>query len=155
MVPPRVLWTPGTDFAVPEGWAGHGGIYAMLRSHRSQSDPRRIAYIGKALSFSRRLNRRHQHYEIVKRRGKTEVSLGRIRYERVGTARDAYLLEIEDVVKYAVHLYLENHQGFETLPGFRPTQPRVPAPWLILNEGFRFGRRMPRRIAYPAIGIEF
>lgn len=150
---PRV-WTPGTDFQVPDGWAGQGGIYAMLRSHGHQTDPRRIAYVGKAASFSKRLRRAHQHYDIVERRGKTEVSCGRVRYERI-KARDAYYLELEDIVKYAVHSHLENYQGFETLPGFRRTQPRVPAPWLILNEGFRFSGRMPKRIAYPAIGIEF
>jgi hypothetical protein len=148
------LWEPGEDMVVPDGWAGHGGLYAMLRSHGGQSDPRRIAYIGKAKSFSRRLTQRHQHYDIVERRGRTEVSCGRIRYERI-KARDGFLLELEDVVKYAVEPYLENHQGFATLPGFRPSQPRVPAPWVIRNEGYRFWGRMPKRIVYPAIGIEY
>jgi len=148
------LWSPGEDFDVPDGWAGHGGLYAMLRSHGHQADPRRIAYVGKALSFSRRLNQRHQHYDIVERRGRTEVSCGRVRYERI-KAHNGYYLELEDIVKYAVHTHLENYQGFETLPGFRASQPRVPAPWVILNEGFRFGGRMPKRIVYPTIGVEF
>lgn len=150
---PRI-WVPGEDFSVPDGWAGHGGIYAMLRSHGHQADSRRIAYIGKAISFSKRLTTRHQHYDIVERRGKTELSCGRIRFERV-RSRTGFYEEIEDVVKYAVFPYLENHKGFQSLPGFRPTQPRVPAPWVIKNEGYRFGGRMPRRIVYPAIGIEF
>lgn len=148
------LWVPGLDFDVPAGWAGHGGIYAFLRNHARQVDARRIAYIGKAVSFSQRLTTKHDHYDIVERRGATEVSCGRIRFERI-RARTGYYVEIEDVVKFAVYRHLENRQGFESLPGFRPTQPRVPAPWLIINDGYRFGRRMPKRIVYPAIGIEF
>lgn len=147
-------WIAGRDFEVPVGWAGHGGIYALMRDHARQTDSRRIAYIGKAKSFSDRLTTRHNHYDIVKRRGSTEVSCGRIRFERI-RARTGYYLEIEDVVKFAVYRHLENKQGFESLPGFRPTQPRVPAPWVIINEGYRFGRRMPKRIIYPAIGVEF
>lgn len=148
------LWKPDEDFDVPQGWAGHGGIYAFLRSHGHQSDPRRIAYIGKAVSFSRRLTTRHDHYDLVERRGTTEVSCGRVRFERI-RARTGYYVELEDIVKFAVQQHVENVQGFESLPGFRATQPRVPAPWVIINDGYRFRRRMPKRIVYPAIGVEF
>ncbi|MET4685131.1 hypothetical protein, partial [Brevundimonas faecalis] len=78
----------------------------------------------------------------------------RVRFERV-QARPAYYLELEDVVKFAVHDHLENVQGFSSLPGFRKSQPRVMLPWVVINEGYRFNGRMPRRILYPSIGIEF
>ncbi len=149
------VWDPAAgDFPVPVGWSGHGGLYAMLRSHWLQTEARRIAYIGKALSFENRLTQSHDHFSIVARRGKTEISCGRVRFERV-RARKGYYLELEDVVKFSVCSHLENTQGFSSLPGFRNSQPRAMRPWVIRNEGYRFGGVMPRRIVYPAIGVEY
>uniref|UniRef100_UPI0019532E51 hypothetical protein n=1 Tax=Stenotrophomonas maltophilia TaxID=40324 RepID=UPI0019532E51 len=38
-------WNPkDREFDVPEGWAGFGGIYAMIRRHGRQLDGQRIAY---------------------------------------------------------------------------------------------------------------
>ncbi|WP_304283069.1 hypothetical protein [Caulobacter segnis] len=149
------IWNPeDPEFSVPSSWAGHGGLYAMLRNHWRQAEGRRIAYIGKAISFTNRLNNKHNHFDIVERRGDTEVSCGRVRFERV-KAHAGYYLELEDVVKFAVWHHSENVQGFSSLPGFRQSQPRVMLPWVIINEGYRFGGAMPRRIVYPAIGVEF
>src|SRR5215213_2927632 len=66
-------WDPAEDFKVPAGWAGHGGIYAFIRSHWRQHQ-NQIAYIGKAVDFQGRLRKRHQHFDIVKRQGMCSVS---------------------------------------------------------------------------------
>lgn len=81
------------------------------------------------------------------------VSCGRAAFERV-RAHPGYYVEIEDIVKFAVFNYLENKQGFETLPGFRAGQPKAMVPWLITNQGHLFGGIMPKRIVYPAVGVE-
>ena len=149
------IWDPALgDFNVPRKWSGHGGIYAFMRSHWSQRDNLRIAYIGKAETFNRRLTCRHNHFDIVQRRGDTLVSCGRIAFERVHS-RKGFYLEIEDIVKFCVYEWLENKQGFESLPGFRQSQPRAMMPWVIENKGYRFGGHMPRRIVYPSIGAEY
>ena len=151
---PRV-WDPeDPKFRVPDGWAGHGGVYAFIRSHWSQSEELRIAYIGKANSFSKRLTNRHQHFDLIEKKGDTKVSCGRVAFSRIRSHVGHYL-ELEDVIKFCVHDHLENSQGFESLPGFRKGQPRAMTPWLILNRGFRFGGLMPRRIAYPWIAVEY
>jgi hypothetical protein len=154
---PRVWHPDDPSFRVPEGWAGHGGIYAFIRSHWSQSEENRIAYIGKANSFSKRLTRRHQHFDLVSKRGQTAVSCGRVAFTRLQNekASSGHYLEIEDIVKFVLHEHLENTQGFESLPGFRRGQPRAMNPWVIINKGHRFGGQMPRRIMYPWIGVEF
>lgn len=150
-----VVWDPKERCCpVPKGWAGHGGVYAFTRRHWRQQGRTRIAYIGKARSFTKRLTNAHNHFDVIQRRGETLISCGRITFDRLHS-RAAYYLEIEDIVKFAVHDYLENKQGFETLPGFRVTQKRAMRPWLITNEGYLFGGIMPKRIVYPAIGIEF
>lgn len=141
-------------FNVPRGWAGEGGVYAFIRSHWSQHDPAQIAYIGKALNFSRRLTRAHNHFGIIERRGDTLVSCGRVAFSRIRSSPGHYL-EIEDIIKFCIHNDLENKQGFESLPGFRKGQPHAMTPWLIINKGHRFGGKMPRRIVYPWIGVEF
>lgn len=148
------LWVPGYNFDVPNEWTGRGGVYAFLRRHWRQADGQRIAYIGKALNFSTRLTTKHDHYDIVERQGDTLVSCGRVAFTRI-QSRPGYYLEIEDIVKFSVFRYVENRQGFESLPGFRASQPRAMAPWVITNHGYRFSGLMPRRIVYPAIGIEF
>ena len=149
------IWDPDDkQFPVPERWAGHGGIYAFVRRHWSQSEPSKIAYIGKAISFNRRLNHKHQHFDLVTRRGETSVSCGRIAFERL-RSHSGHYLEIEDIVKFCVHDHLENSQGFESLPGFRKEQPRAMTPWLIINKGHRFEGIMPKRIVYPWMGVEF
>ena len=151
---PRV-WDPSEpSFNVPDGWAGHGGIYAFIRSHWSQSEQNKIAYIGKAISFSKRLNKRHQHFDLINMRGNTSVSCGRIAFSRIKSSVGHYL-QIEDIVKFVVHNDLENTQGFESLPGFRKGQPNAMTPWLILNKEYDFDGKMPRRIMYPWIGVEF
>ncbi|PBC21284.1 MULTISPECIES: hypothetical protein [unclassified Mesorhizobium] len=150
-----LVWHPDDrSFPVPVGWAGHGGVYAFTRKHWRQQGRARIAYIGKAISFKGRLINTHDHFDIVKRRGDTMVSCGRIAFERV-RSRPGYYLEIEDIIKFAVYAHLENTQGFESLPGFRISKPTAMVPWVITNEGHRFGGIMPRRIVYPAIGIEY
>lgn len=148
-------WDPAeSEFDVPPKWSGQGGIYAFVRSHWRQTDSIRLSYIGKALNFNKRLTNRHNHFDIVERRGETSVSCGRIAFERV-RSHQGYYLEIEDIVKFCVYDWLENKQGFESLPGFRKSQPRAMMPWIIENKGYRFGGIMPRRIAYPSIGVEF
>ena len=82
------------------------------------------------------------------------VSCGRIAFQRV-RSRTGYFLEIEDIVKFAVYQHLENVQGFESLPGFRSTSTGPMVPWLIKNEGHSFGGVMPKRIVYPAFGVEY
>lgn len=150
-----LIWDPNERcFPVPSGWAGFGGVYAFTRNHWRQQGKARIAYVGKAISFTNRLINTHNHFDIVKRRGDTSVSCGRIAFERV-RSRTGYYLEIEDIIKFAVWPHLENTQGFESLPGFRAGQPKAMMPWVILNEGYLFGGIMPRRIVYPAVGIEF
>lgn len=149
------VWNPSERcFSVPAGWAGHGGIYAFTRQHWKQSGKPRIAYIGKAKSFTSRLTNAHNHFSIVQRRGDTMVSCGRIAFKRV-RPRIGFYLEIEDIIKFAVYNYLENKQGFESLPGFRSSQPKSMAPWVIRSEGHSFGGIMPRRIVYPAIAAEY
>ncbi|MBW3097143.1 hypothetical protein [Pseudohoeflea coraliihabitans] len=64
-------------------------------------------------------------------------------------------MEIEDIVKFSVYNYLESKQGFETLPGFRAAQKKAMLPWIVTNEGHLFGGSMPKRIIYPAVGIEY
>ncbi len=148
-------WDPAErEFNVPPKWSGQGGIYAFIRSHWRQTDSIRLSYIGKALNFNKRLTNRHNHFDIVERRGDTSVSCGRIAFERV-RSHQGYYLEIEDIVKFCVYDWLENKQGFESLPGFRKSQPRAMMPWVVENKGYRFGGIMPRRIAYPSIGVEF
>ena len=126
----------------------------FIRSHWRQNDTIRFAYVGKAIDFGRRLTRAHNHFNIVARRGDTAVSCGRLAFDGV-RSHPGYYLEIEDIVKFCLHEWLENRQGFESLPGFRRTQPRAMTPWVILNRGFRFGGLMPRRIVYPVIGVEY
>lgn len=147
------IWEPQDRcFPVPQGWSGHGGVYAFIRHHGNQTGKPPIAYIGKANRFEKRLTNSHNHFDIIERRGDTSVSCGRIRFERI-RARAAYYEEIEDIIKFAVYDQLENSKGFESLPGFRKSQPRVLVPWVITNEGYSFHRRMPKRIVYPAIAI--
>lgn len=151
---PRI-WSPEEDqFEVPQGWSGLGGVYAFLRQHWRQEGGKRIAYIGKAINFNTRLTSRHNHFDIIQRRGNTYVSCGRIAFERI-RSRPAFYLEIEDVIKFAVWHHLENDQGFHSLPGFRTTQPKVMVPWYVKNEGYRFNNTMPKRIAYPSIGVSY
>lgn len=149
-----VLWArKSSSPEIPDGWTGHGGVYAFLRDHNGQPDPNRISYIGKAVSFEARLNKRHPMYEVlVDKNGDTNVSLGRIRFERIHS-RTAYYPEIEEIIAWAVWPYLHNCQGFESLPGFRGANGRPFKPWIIENNGYRFGRQMPRLIAYPSIAI--
>lgn len=148
------VWNPSDRvFPVPIGWRGHGGIYAFTRKHWRQRDKMRIAYIGKALDFTKRLTSAHNHFNIVERRGDTAISCGRIAFDRV-RSHPGYYIEIEDIVKFAVRDHLANKQGFESLPGFRPTSP-IMMPWFIVNEGYSFGGIMPRRIAYPAIAVQY
>lgn len=149
-------WKPGDgNFKVPAGWAGQGGIYAITRRHWRQANREQIAYIGKAINFSKRLIMRHNHFDIVRRAGPTMVSCGRIKFQRIKSHTGHYL-EIEDIVKFAVWDHLENHQGFHSLPGFRKnaSAPKIMQPWIIENTGYRFERQMPRKIVYPAIAIK-
>lgn len=147
-------WKPAQRcFAVPNGWAGHGGVYAFIRNHGNQK-ALKIAYVGKALSFEKRLINTHNHFDIVERPGATLVSCGRVAFSRI-RSRTAFYLEIEDLIKFSVWPNLENVQGFESLPGFRASQPDVMVPWVITNEGYRFARLMPKRIIYPSIGVEY
>ena len=149
------VWNPSERcYSVPDGWAGHGGIYAFTRKHWLQSGKPKIAYIGKAKNFTDRLTNTHNHFGIVKRRGDTMVSCGRIAFDRV-KSRVGFYLEIEDIVKFAVCDHLENSQGFESLPGFRASQTRPMVPWVITNQGHLFGGMMPRRIVYPTIAVEY
>lgn len=120
---------------------------------RQQGRPR-IAYIGKAKSFTQRLTNTHNHFDIVERRGDTLFSCLRIAFDWL-QSRTGYYLEIEDIVKFAVYDYMENKQGFETLPGFRAGQPKAMVPWLITNEGHLFGGIMPRGIVYPTLAVEY
>lgn len=148
------LWHPDdAGPAIRPGWQGHGGLYIILRDHHAQNERRRMAYVGKALSFSNRLNRRHHMFDhLVNLRGDTLVSMGRIRFERV-RSHAGYYEEIEQIVAWSVWQDLENYAGMETVPGFRGTDGRPFAPWVITNAGYRFNGRMPKRIVYPAIGI--
>jgi hypothetical protein len=149
------VWSPQCRaFPVPAGWAGHGGVYAFIRNHRRQHGKPRIAYIGQAKSFTRRLTNNHDHFDIVERSGETSVSCGRIAFERVRSRAD-YYLEIEDIIKFAVWEYLENKQGFESLPGFRGANGRSMMPWVISNEGHSFSGILPKTVVYPTIAIEF
>lgn len=149
------VWDPAERcFPVPAGWASQGGIYAFVRHHWRQEGKPRIAYIGKAKSFTGRLINTHDHFDIIKRRGSTLVSCGRIAFSRLHS-RVGYYVEIEDIVKFAVHNYLENTQGFESLPGFRAASRKVMMPWVITNQGHSFGGVMPKRIVYPSIGLEY
>lgn len=88
--------------------------------------------------------------ELVDRRGPTLVCLGRVRFDRCASTR-AHLEEIEQIVTWAVWENIWNTRGMETLPGFRKGQKYKP--WVIINEGYRFNRQMPRKIAYPAFAI--
>ena len=151
---PRLWHSWQDEFDVPPSWSGEGGVYAFIRSHWRQNDEMRLAYIGKAINFNKRLTRAHNHFDIVERRGDTSVSCGRIAFDRIRSHAGHYL-EIEDVIKFCVHDWLENTQGFESLPGFRKGQPRAMTPWVITNKGYRFSGLMPRRIVYPAIGVEY
>jgi hypothetical protein len=151
---PRVWQRSEREFNVPPSWRGQGGIYAFIRSHWRQNDDMRLAYIGKANNFNKRLTNAHNHFGIVERRGDTAVSCGRVSFDRV-RSRKGHYLEIEDIIKFCVYDWLENKQGFDSLPGFRKTQPRSMMPWVILNKGYRFGGFMPRRIVYPSIGVEY
>jgi hypothetical protein len=151
---PRIWDSNDESFDVPPSWRGHGGIYIFMREHWRQNDDMRIAYVGKANNFSKRLNSRHNHFDIIRRRGRTTVSCGRIAFERV-QSRKGFYLEIEDIIKFCVYERLENKQGFESLPGFRSSQPRSMLPWVIVNKGYRFKSFMPRRIVYPSIGVEY
>lgn len=127
------VWDPRDRcFPVPVRWAGYGGVYAFTRQHWRQSGKPRIAYIGKAKSFTGRLTSAHNHFGIIRLGGDTLVSCGRIAFERV-KSRVGYYLEIEDIIKFAVHDHLANKQGFESLPGFWSTQARPMTPWVILN----------------------
>ncbi|MHB8283640.1 MAG: hypothetical protein ACYDD1_03095 [Caulobacteraceae bacterium] len=149
---PREWFSDEREFNVPDDWRGHGGLYAMLRSHWRQTDARRVAYIGKAIDFANRLNDQHQHIDIVRRLGRTEISCGRVRFENI-RARFGHYLELEDIVKFAVVAHLENKQGMESLPGFRASQRQAMQPWLIVNDGYKFGGLMPKNIIYPAFAI--
>ncbi len=150
-----LLWDPNDRvFPVPAGWAGHGGVYAFVRRHWLQRGKPRIAYVGKANQFTKRLTNVHDHFDIVSRRGDTLVSCGRIAFHRL-RSRPGHYLEIEDIIKFVVVRHLENRQGLESLPGFRATMPAPMMPWVITNEGHSFGGVMPRRIVYPAIGVEY
>ena len=91
---------------------------------------------------------------LVDIRGDTLVSLGRIRFERV-SAHLGYYEEIEQIVAWTVWRHLENQAVIEKVPGFRGKHGRPFAPWVITNHGYRFNGRMPKRIVYRAIGIEF
>lgn len=150
---PRLWLSSEREFRVPPSWSGRGGIYVFIRSHWKQKEPLRIAYVGKALNFNKRLTNTHNHFDIVERPGNTTVSCGRTAFS--GKAHPGHYIEIEDIVKFCIHNWLENKQGFESLPGFRTAQPRPMTPWLIINKGYRLGGLMPRRIVYPAFGVEF
>jgi hypothetical protein len=151
---PRLWRSDENVFNVPLSWSGKGGVYAFIRSHWRQNEEMRLAYIGKAINFNKRLTSSHNHFDIIQRRGDTTVSCGRIAFDGVRPHK-GYYLEIEDIIKFCVYDWLENKQGFESLPGFRKTQPRSMMPWVILNKGYRFGGHMPRRIIYPSIGVEY
>jgi hypothetical protein len=148
-----IEWKPTqSSFPVPEGWAGHGGVYAFIRDHGNQADGKRILYLGKAKSFKKRLTNRHGKFNLVKKRGKTYVSCGRIAFKRI-KSRPGYYDQIEDIIKFAIYEHLENWQGFQSLPGFRKSQSRAMIPWVIVNEGYRFRGKMPHRIVYPSIAL--
>ncbi len=151
---PRLWRADEPEFDVPPSWRGRGGVYVFIRSHWRQAEDMRFAYVGKAIDFGRRLTSAHDHFDIVERRGDTAVSCGRVAFEGV-RSHPGHLLEIEDVLKFCLHERLENKQGFESLPGFRKSQPRAMTPWVIRNRGFRFQGRMPRRIVYPSIAVEY
>lgn len=146
-------WDPAEDFEVPQGWAGHGGIYAFIRHHGNQLNGPEVAYVGKANRFEKRLVKRHQHFDIVRRRGGTKVTCGRIAFERI-RASASYYTEIEGLIILCLWQNLENTQCLESLPGFRTANPaRAMKPWVITNERYLFGGRLPKRIAYPAIVV--
>jgi hypothetical protein len=146
-------WNPkDRAFNVPVDWSAFGGVYAFLRRHGNQKS-QKIAYIGKADKFTARLTDTHNHFDIIERSGPTFVTCGRVAFDRI-RSRKGYYLEIEDIIKFAVFENLENKQGFDSLPGFRVTSPKVMMPWVIKNTGYRFDGIMPKRIVYPAIGIE-
>ncbi|MDF1730248.1 MAG: hypothetical protein P1U49_02025 [Minwuia sp.] len=156
----RITWSRPTVWRpenarppIPQEWAEQGGIYCLLRDHHAQKVRRRIAYVGKAISFRKRLTRNHHMFEhLVNKQGDTLVSLGRIRFERIQSS-PGYYEEIEQIVAWTVWHHLENGAGLETVPGFRGQMGRPFAPWVIINEGYRFNGQMPRRLVYPAIGF--
>lgn len=149
-----VVWHPSKARpAIAEGWAGRGGLYTLLRDHHAQKARRRIAYVGKALSFSNRLNRQHHMFDhLVDKPGDTLVSCGRVRFERI-RAHPGYYGELEEIVAWTVWQHLENYAGMGSIPGFRGPETYPFLSWVIRNEGYRFNGAMPRRIVYPLIGI--
>jgi hypothetical protein len=145
-------WPSGDEnFSVPSQWSGYGGLYILMRAHKLQSDPIKIMYVGKANNFNKRLTTRHHAANSLRDiKGDTLVSCGRVRFERI-RSRSAYYVELEDIIKFTVYYYLKNVQGFQSLPGFRGETGRPLKPWVIINEGFRFHRLLPKRIAYPVL----
>jgi hypothetical protein len=150
--PPKA-WVKGERFfSVPAQWAAYG-VYAFLRDHKNQTTPNEIAYIGKALKFKSRLTDTHHMYNgLVLKSGVTKVCCGRIRFEGVH-ARPGYYEEIEDILKWVLWSRIHNSQGLESLPGFRGANGRPFKPWVLTNEGYRFNRQVPKRIAYPSIAV--
>jgi hypothetical protein len=146
---PYKIWTPNTNFDIPDHYYDKSGLYMLIRDHRRQYEPNKIAYIGKTNHFGKRLTTRHHMHDIlVARPGATKVSCGIVGFEwaRNDTKN---LLQIEDIIKFSIWEYLENTQGFCTLPGFRYRSIR---PWIIGNSGWR--GKIPRRIIYPAFAKE-
>lgn len=142
-------WNRGEDFDVPRNWAGHGGVYAFEKIIKNEH---KVVYVGKANKFEGRLNKRHSHYDLIEGYGRTTVTCGRIAFARIAS-NEAYYNEIEDILILTLWPHIHNVRSLSSLPGFRGSQTRVLKPWVITNEVYRFGGRLPKRIVYPAIAV--
>jgi GIY-YIG catalytic domain len=127
----------------------NGYLYAIVRNHGTQKTKDRIAYIGITNNLQKRFRNHPKVNKIRARRGETSISIGvistpgsRLGPDQAKTLRE----ELEHILIWVLYEDLWNDSKQLVVPGQGRNGGKA---WDIVNEGFKFSGRMPKRIVFP------
>jgi hypothetical protein len=143
------------DVDLGEEFLEPGYLYALVRNHGRSHYRDWIVYIGISNDLMTRFKNHPKVDEIRKIRGCCSISIGKIDFGRYLTAKNAgnrrAIEELEHIYIWTLYDDLWNEKKQYTLPGMGRHGGRA---WDIVNEGYKFSGRMPRRIVYPWIMVD-
>ena len=127
----------------------NGYLYAIVRNHGNQQTRDRIAYIGITNDLEKRFRNHPKVDEIRNQAGETSISIGVISTpgrRPNGTALRLLREELEHILIWVLYEDLWNDRKTMVVPGQGRNGGKA---WDIVNAGFKFSGRMPKRIVFP------
>lgn len=131
-----------------------GYLYAISWDHHRAARRETIAYIGITSKLRSRFDNHPRAAQLLARKRKTFLSLGHVdfgRFKKPSENTRRITEELEHILIWALWTDLENDRKAICIPGYGVNGGGA---WHIINEGHRFGGRMPREIIYPWILIK-